>query len=132
MSRPYPHERMMADNGAGWLSLAAIGEAVYRVWLRSPGGSWYRYEGGEPPRAARRAMPGDGGEWPAYLARVRDGRVRCIEGRADPRIAGGVAWRLAAASEGMTRPWHPGGARAVVCAALEAVRLAHSPTVSPE
>lgn len=130
MARPTPHERMIADNGAGWISLAIVGQAVYRVWLRSPGGTWYRYDHlSDAPQSLGATLPRQGGHWRIYLAGVRDGSVRCIEGKADPYMDAGVVWRLAAASEGMTRPWHPphadgGGAHAVACAALEAVRLA--------
>ena len=119
MSRLLPHERMAAAGGAGWVSLAAIGEAVYRVWLRSPSGTWYRYEGGDVPVKGQRHMPSDGGTWPAYLAQVAEGRCGAMEGRAGDT---GTRWRLAPASAGMPIPWHPGGARGVACLALEAAR----------
>jgi len=130
ITRLPPHERMVAAGGAGWLSLAIVGQAVYRVWLRSPCGTWYRYDHlNNAPQSFGSTLPSQGGDWRAHLDHVRDGRVRCIEGWADPWMGGGVVWRLAAASEGMTRPWHPphtddDGAHVVACAALEAVRAA--------
>ena len=118
MSRLLPHERMAAAAGAGWVSLAAIGEAVYRVWLRSPAGTWYRYEGGDVPAKGQRRMPVDAGDWRPYVDSMADG---CLS----PRIGSagaGIRWRLAPASAGMPLAWHPGGARAVACLALEAAR----------
>lgn len=109
---------MAAAGGAGWVSLAAIGEAVYRVWLRSPSGTWYRYEGGDVPRTGQRHMPMDAGDWRPYVDSMADGSHGPRTGQAGPS----TRWRLAPASAGMPIPWHPGGARGVACLALEAAR----------
>ena len=118
MSRLLPHQRMAAVGGAGWVSLAAIGEAVYRVWLRSPAGTWYRYENGDVPAKGQRHMPADAGDWRPYVDSMADGCMAPRTGQAGP----GTRWRLAPASAGMPLAWHPGGARGVACLALEAAR----------
>lgn len=109
---------MAAAAGAGWVSLAAIGEAVYRVWLRSPSGTWYRYENGDVPAKGQRHMPADAGDWRPYVDAMSDGSLAPRTGQAGPS----TRWRLAPASAGMPIPWHPGRARGVACLALEAAR----------